>query len=289
MRIGNIEMILINSSGQQFEEATADNIVYALVNPGDEYHVQVNIYRDMDGRLPSTYLRIGLYVDGHDVNYWKRIDGSAVSADSEVIGAKFWGFKKSGNEIKGFQVAPVSVSGSGRMFSSESEVGQIKAVIYEAEVTEGVFDNVGKFCEPPSSTVFSETQKFYSIPSVTTVAGRSYDQREVFKPILRWRNKSDVPISTVILRYHTRQIVSLLNDITAEDVGVSDTNSRKRPRDEISTDAVDAVSSNENGDVEIVPIVKHIPILDLTASDADNVDASSPAPRWTVTTVTRYG
>lgn len=132
--------------------------------------------------------------------------------------------------------------------------------------------------------MYSEAQKFYSIPSVTTVAGRTYDQKETFKPILRWRNKSEVPITTAVLRYHTRQIIHVLHDISTEN---NYSTSRKRQTDDISSDTGAVVSSSENADVEIVPIVKHIPLLDLTASDADNLEAA--APQWTVTTVTRYG
>jgi hypothetical protein len=79
MREGKFELVAASideSFGgiRPFEERSISGNTYAVAIPGQEYCVKVNIYRDENGQFAPARLRIGLYVDGSDVQYWKRID-----------------------------------------------------------------------------------------------------------------------------------------------------------------------------------------------------------------------
>jgi hypothetical protein len=66
--------------------------------PNEEYSVKVNVYRNKDGNFPAPLLRIGLFVDGVDVHYWKRIDLTdnliLTAHKKEPVSTRFWGFKQ---------------------------------------------------------------------------------------------------------------------------------------------------------------------------------------------------
>ena len=108
MRDGCFEVVLLSSTrkDQLYEEeiietpdsttTTTTTCVKAI--PNEEYSVKVNVYRNKDGKFPAPLLRIGLFVDGVDVQYWKRIDltdNSILTAHKTApVSTRFWGFKQ---------------------------------------------------------------------------------------------------------------------------------------------------------------------------------------------------
>ena len=123
MRIGRYEVVLVrvdanvtkgsssssvqqHQQGSHFDEMIVGNVLYALAEPGGEYAVRINVYRDEDGQFRPARIRIGLYIDGEDVNYWKRIDLSEESLLPQdkfsPVSATFWGFKKNSDDMRGF-------------------------------------------------------------------------------------------------------------------------------------------------------------------------------------------
>ncbi len=80
MRVGLYEVLLIGDNNQAFEETWIGEQCYFHAIPDRHYHVKINIYRDPNTmEFPSPYLRFGLYIDGNDVQYWKRLDLSDAS------------------------------------------------------------------------------------------------------------------------------------------------------------------------------------------------------------------
>ena len=109
MRQGPYELQLVTTGGDNncnecvLQERDIHGMRIVTAEPGQSYHVKINIYRDHKGRFPSKYLRFGLYVDGIDVQYWKRIDLSneklLPSDPMEPVVSRFLGFKKNTTEM----------------------------------------------------------------------------------------------------------------------------------------------------------------------------------------------
>jgi hypothetical protein len=136
---------------------------------GKEYAVKVCIHRLPNGEWPYPYMRVGLFVDSLDVQYWKRLDLTTQEMRSATsVTASFWGFKKDSSNLNAFVFSNPSLS-SGDSYSAQlSEVGQIKAIIHEAVVGEGVFQNVsGSFSVPTVPSAVVEGKKFWQQASVS--------------------------------------------------------------------------------------------------------------------------
>jgi hypothetical protein len=181
MREGKFELV-VGSTGNllTFNERVINKKTYAIADAGEEYYVKVNIYRDQNGSFSPSRLRVGLFVDGIDVQYWKRIDLSEESIlpkDPNIpVSATFWGFKKNVTDMRSFIFAKLnepssssssrSISSSGSSNSSATDgtsisIGSLHVVIYEAEVIGGTFENKNGFHEIPENRSISENKKFW--------------------------------------------------------------------------------------------------------------------------------
>lgn len=237
MRVGLFEVLLFegqdDSTGQEkrFKEETIDykdasNAVttrsYIHAAPGVEYNVKVNIYRDRNGNFPYNQLRIGLYVDGNDVNYWKRIDFSEPSIlprDKRIpASSTFWGFKKNTEDLVSFVFATPSFTDLKEERNQNQPLGSIKVVIYEAQLVSegGVFHNKIAVDKGIAASSVNERKKFHQQASLTTKEGRKvHKEREKFDPLVRWVNKSTTPIQIMTLYYHTPSTISLLSNMAS--------------------------------------------------------------------------
>ncbi len=76
MRIGDFEVQLVDDQGKPLStEREHEGKMYSDAIPGQEYSIKVNMYRNRSsGIFAYKYIRIGVFVDGVDVNYWKRFD-----------------------------------------------------------------------------------------------------------------------------------------------------------------------------------------------------------------------
>lgn len=175
MREGKFELV-VGSTGnlRAFNERVIDKKTYAIADAGEEYYVKVNIYRDLNGLFYPPRLRVGLFVDGNDVQYWKRIDLSEESIlpkDPNVpVSATFWGFKKNVTDMRSFVFAKLkepssssssSSGGSNGSDSTSSSIGSLHVVIYEASVIGGTFENKNGFHEIPENQIILENKKFW--------------------------------------------------------------------------------------------------------------------------------
>lgn len=230
MRDGKFELIVasVNDSfagSRIITERCIGDHVYAVAVPGLEYCVKVNIYRDQNGVFTPPRLRIGLYVDGNDVQYWKRIDLTKVSllptAPDEPVSATFWGFKKNVADIRSFQFAAAKTTSTAESSSSlhpdTKSVGQIRAVIYEAMVIGGTFENKNGIHEVPESLNIPDDVKFWQQASLTTNAGRKIpDKVEQFDPLEKWINVGPLsnPLQEITLFYHTEATLDCILNMT---------------------------------------------------------------------------
>jgi hypothetical protein len=220
MREGCYEVVLVDQDGHTLDEIVINDQSYAVAIPGKEYVVKIIVHKGLagSGSYPAENLRVGLYVDGVDVQYWKRLDLSLISghATSSSVHTIFHGYKKSNHDLRSFIFAKTLATSfpSSSLSSSDhinnSSFGTIKVVIYEAIQTEGVYQNVGGKYEVPGQHSVNVDGKFYKQPSVTTMAGRNITETEKFVPLLRWKNKSENPLTTMNLFYHTQEMIQFL-------------------------------------------------------------------------------
>lgn len=220
MREGCYEVVLVDQDGHKLDEVMINGQFYIVAIPGKEYVIKIIVHEDLATHsYPAESMRVGLYVDGVDVQYWKRLDLSLISerggqlAASSSVHTIFHGFKKSNNDLRSFVFAKTlatSFPSSSTDHINNSSFGTIKVVIYEAIQVEGVYQNVGGKYEVPGQHSVNVDGKFYKQPSVTTMAGRNIAETEKFIPLLRWQNKSDIPLTTLSLFYHTHEMIRFL-------------------------------------------------------------------------------
>ena len=81
MRDGLYEVQLVDEGDLPFQESCVEGTTYAHAKPGQEFAVRITVHRNpLNGEFPFNYLRLGLFIDGHDVNYWKRMDMTAAGS-----------------------------------------------------------------------------------------------------------------------------------------------------------------------------------------------------------------
>lgn len=219
MRQGQYEILLLSDDGGGYEERQLLGKTCVRAEPGKEYNVRINVYRDARGNFPAKYLRFGLFVDGVDVQYWKRID---LSDDAllptnplEPVSSRFWGFKKNVNDIRSFVFSVPDTSTNSYAHSAEEYkcLGSVKLEVYEACVTYGTYENQSGQFEAPSTQQIGESAKFWQQASLTTAAGRKIElEKEKFLPLPRWKNLRKVPDEVLVVQYHTASMMDFLEE-----------------------------------------------------------------------------
>ena len=312
---GCFEVILIRGEGAHesvIEERTVGGNVYAIAQPDLEYSVKINIYKDRKTKqFPVPYLRIGLYCDGVDVNYWKRVDLSEPTTLPEYVSAKFQGFQRTTEDIRTFKFATPgfdSVSSDAskqKVKTDDKPLGAIRVVFFEATVVGGVYENKGTVNQIPGIEIITGDRKFWQVASVTTTAGRRLDDREkeTYSPLMRWTNKTSDPMKEMVLKYHQSHVLDFIEHLSQNDNSNNNNSSgNKRGSNDDNIDikfedkkrksvgdnknkssAADTkkpkrrvIEDDDDDDDEIQALptpVKFVPLLDLTDDDA--------TPAWT--------
>jgi len=212
-------LILLDNENVAYEERMLGDKPCVRAEPGKEYHVRINVYRNALGQFPAKYLRFGLYIDGVDVQYWKRIDMSddsllPIDPDAPVTSC-FWGFKKNVNDIRSFVFSvPDTTPHQTALFQKEYKcLGSVRLEVYEACITYGTYENQNGQFEAPSTQQIGENEKFWKQASLTTSAGRRIElEKEKFRPLPRWKNLRKTPDTELILQYHTEAIIDFLEE-----------------------------------------------------------------------------
>lgn len=346
MRNGSFEVIILSEDGNQLEEVIISGKSYVIAMPGKEYSVKVQVHKNNQNEFPAENMRVGLYlllyspfftsfllysytliflyfysyyryVDGQDVQYWKRLDLSLLSNNARTVDSIFHGFKKDTNDLRSFVFAtPVPTSNSSDLRNiNQIPLGTIKVVIYEAIQVEGITQNTGGKYEVPGQHKVNVDGKFIHQPSVTTIGGRNINEVEKFVPLLRWKNKSEIPLITLDLYYHSpemirflklyhntnlqleshsqssnenlprekrkiHEVVDLTSELNSPPSSRQSSSSSSSPTSIPLSSHTTSLSINnlnysissviENDEIEILTVVKEIPVVDMTVDDDDN-------------------
>lgn len=281
MKEGQFEILLLDENNVSFEESEG----FILGSPGREYSVCVRINRDNFGKFPfkTPHIKVGLFIDGIDVQYWKRLDLSEIKINDKCPAeVTFWGFKQDTQHVKAFIFAlPVSKSVCNTTIktstSNEDSLGQVRVVFYEAQVTQEVFQNIIPTSRgAPTEHVISESKKFWQQASLSTTCGRSV-QHDSFKPIVRWNNLYKEPSKILVVNYHTPEMFKMMRNF--EDAPSS--SSSKRVMVDLSNDCDDdkqllksqktkTTEDETNEDIQIMPTIKHVPMLDISGENEED-------------------
>lgn len=315
MRCGDFEVLLqVRRSESQsegndvkdfitLEEKKIGNKTFAVAKPNTEYIVKVILHRNSGGNFVTKLVRIGIFVDNKDCNYWKRLDTDD-TADLAIC-TTFKGFKVDSDELRAFVFAlPVSSEGTG---TRHDLAGSVKVDIYECVLDKGIHNNISKRYERPTGSQVPTDSKFYQQPSVTTTGGRNINDCEKFEPLVRWKNKRQ--ITSIVLFYHTEDIIDFLLNTHKNDLDLDMIeNKRKIPESisgivDLTDDSEECAAlkkqcttmnhylsedcrqcqtsermeeSNDKGeddddDIQHLTVVKHIPCVDISDDVAQTV------------------
>lgn len=295
MRVNCYELLLVDEYDNNIcDEVIINHQHYARINYKSnlEFIVKVNVYKDMKtNQYPCKYIRVGLYIDGIDVAYWKRIDTTAdntISLSCNYITARFLGFKKNVNDIRSFLFTIPRQDTSTKSMNDEQSkpLGSIHVVFFEAQIEGGIYENNIGCSEVPNedSHVLNADTKFFEQASLATVGGRSIESgKEPFRPLSRWSNTSTEPLFDMTLYYHSKDILNVIQLANSENTRSSNKSSQildlTEGNDSItqSSDNMDdltvAVDSNdkfEKSDDEIIVLPRPkrlLEVLDLTTEN----------------------
>lgn len=226
MRWGNYEISILTDS-KVLNEVVLSGKTYVYSEPGKEYHVNIAVYRDpITRKFPATHLRFGLYVDGIDVQYWKRLDLSQdkdLPSDINIpVCVKFWGFKENVSELRSFVfTTPTYIEENAAIPTAAETVrqmGTLRVVIFEARVTTGDFHNQQAAKKViTQSSINGGNVKLLDQASLITGTGQQVSNtQEVFAPLQRWENLSKQPLATIDLYYHSRQMIDILSRLMGQ-------------------------------------------------------------------------
>lgn len=226
MREGCFELVLKRVSGKDddfFGEEEVGGSPTVIGEMDAEYIVCVNIHRDeATGKWPGSKLRIGLVIDGHDVQYSNRVYLSEkLPKEVDYVTAVFEGFKKNAKDLRAFKFGMPSYIPSGSSSSSSRGqgvaidcLGKIQAVVYKCARAgkTSVVRNQSRFHELFSYESTGREKKAWLQPSLVTKGGQRIDEEtdRFPKELARWKiANDDKPIKTLMVSYHTKTWASL--------------------------------------------------------------------------------
>lgn len=290
MRDGSFEVKAFAVSNDVELEETAEGFIVA--KPGIEYYLKIRIYKSKETVRIGPCIKVGLFVDGVDVLYWKRIDLST-NKDEVMAETTFHGFKNETVEVKTFVFQKPRVMNADKLkdfVKSPSDVGVFKVVFYEAEVVNETFANNIKSTEKiPVTTFVSDSEKFWKQASVGTSGGRTVTNKEVFKPLPKWINKTKEPFKILLAKYHTEEQIRLMQHGGFHDEPCNSLSSLPPTENRCHGMFVDLTDTDDetegtalkktktdhqtHDDIQFIPVVKEIPLLDISMDDDE-------APVW---------
>jgi len=207
-------------------------------------------------------------------------------------------------ELKSFvfaQPKPVKQDLLSTVVKDATAVGKIVVVFFEADVTNEIFANHVVSNNVPKAAYISDCSKFWKQASVGTTGGRIVT-KEQFKPLTKWTNKSTEPLKVLSAKYHTRDIFEMIKNFDDSESAVSSSSANEVPRvltnkrsihgllvDLTDIDENPDVDSNSSSkiskttevansannktntcdDIQFIPVVKEIPMLDISMDDGD--------------------
>ena len=216
MREGPYELVLRERTPEgkplREEDIKGETVVHG--EKGGEFIVCVNIFRDSKShKWPARKLRVGLHVDGQDVQYWNRVDlPNKLPAEVDYVTVVFEGFKKNATDLRSFKFGTPdlklpSASTSSSSMAKIDDLGKIRASIYTVNSASKavVVLNQSRFHEVPSHALTGKEKKAKDQPSLVTVTGQGVaEEPERFpEELMAWNTAAD-PTAILKLSYHTQ-------------------------------------------------------------------------------------
>ncbi len=223
MREGCFELVLKKRGDLPdfFEEEEVNGEATVIGDMDEEYVVCVHIHRDEStGKWPALKLRIGLMVDGHDVQYSNRVYLSAkLPQEIDYVTAIFEGFKKNATDLRAFKFGTPSYvpssSSRSRNPRGVDHLGKIQAFIYTCTRIgkTSVVRNQSRFHELHSYESNGHEKKAWLQPSLITKGGQPIaEEEERFpKELAKWKNanQDNRPTKILSVSYHTKTWAAL--------------------------------------------------------------------------------
>jgi len=138
----------------------------------------------------------------------------------------------------------------------------------------------------PKKSKIAEGTKFWQQPSASTIGGQNISpEREKFLPLIRWKVVNSEASQTIIANYHTAEMLSIIEKLGNPDnnsennrkrllhedtTSRSNKSSRHNPNystNQPLTNKKDNNTSQHENEVSYIPVVKLLPLIDLTEDD----------------------
>ncbi len=221
MRDGPYELVLRERTPEgkllREEDIKGEAVVHG--DRGGEFVVCVNIFRDSKShKWPARKLRVGLHVDGQDVQYWNRVDlPEKLPVQVDYVTVIFEGFKKNTKDLRSFKFGTPDLKlPSARNYSSVipssskvkvDDLGKIRASIYTVSTASkvAVVQNQSRFHEVPTHSLTGTEKKAKDQPSLVTVSGQGVVEEPGRFPdeLMTW-NAASNPTAVLTITYHTQ-------------------------------------------------------------------------------------
>jgi hypothetical protein len=214
MRVGNIEVFL-KSGGVKLKEVIVDGKIFTTATEGQEYVIQVNVYRDTNGDFPFKAIIIDPLVDGERIN-----DDRCFNLSKYANGLEFFSYTFEGYNYgqRALVFGAMSMGSNGDNFISDT-LGSVTLNFYKAiEVFRSTPTHLNLIPVPRKITSIKENKKFFEAPSLSTSAGRQLnalvptevDSFDYVKPYLLE--------GTISLNYHSEEMIKCLQTIHAQKI-----------------------------------------------------------------------
>lgn len=145
------------------EEFDINDQRYAKVEGGKAFAVQVIIHKTRKNGFwfkniqeCPPHLRIGLYVDGVDVQYWKRLD--AQESTASTMSSLFWGFKDNQNTTSGLRTFNFALSKD----NNGDDLNSSSSSSSNTNNLNGINNTQAKTVQNSISGTYASKKKFYN-------------------------------------------------------------------------------------------------------------------------------
>ena len=207
MRQGPYELQIIGSNGVAYAEEELDGKEYIRAREGEEYKVKVRIHCDALRHFPSSRAKVCLRLDGIELSYGKRLELNKKRK------ALFRGFRKDEDTLRSFVFTSPFANAPSVNNHSSTRMGAIEVTIFEAEETGEMELYSDLFDKSPQHSSVQEDKKFWQQASLGTVRGDEFRRQLDTAPRYKWRKLRRDPVATLVLHYHTPEMIDFLKSM----------------------------------------------------------------------------
>jgi hypothetical protein len=247
MRIGLLEVV-VKAQHAQVKETKIDDKIYIGSKDGKEFTIDIKIHRDENGNFPFATGSLRLFIDGVKVcSHNMRLEeyfGEHPFAFKTIVGYKH------GSKSFVFGTVPINLANASGSVENSVNIGVITVQLFESHIPKAniLKDNTNLKRNIKESITHSEiqtadeTKKFWLVPSLSTVSGRNLGAL-TFKKSLYKAVDETAPFETVILHYHTKEMIKCLKMIYAQNQEEVNGNNTSLTSDDV-VHAINIINSN---------------------------------------------